>query len=47
MMIVNALYGLRTSESRYWERFADTLRDMGFEPCWADECVWMRDAGTH
>jgi KUP system potassium uptake protein len=47
MIIVKALYGLRTSGARYWERFADTLRAMGFAPSWADGCVWMRDAGTH
>jgi hypothetical protein len=47
MIIIKALYGLRSSGARYWERFADILRDMGFQPCRADGCVWMRDAGTH
>jgi hypothetical protein len=47
MIIIKALYGLRTSGARYWERFADISRDMGFQPCRADSCVWMRDDGTH
>ena len=47
LVIVKALYGLRTSGARYHEKFAETLRDMGFTPSLADPDVWMRDAGTH
>ena len=47
MIIVKALHGLRTSGARYHERFADTMRDMGFMPCLNEQDLWMRDAGTH
>jgi len=47
MIIVKALYGLRSSGARFHERFADTLRDMDFLPCQADHKVWMRDCKTH
>ncbi|MEL7079570.1 MAG: reverse transcriptase domain-containing protein, partial [Cyanobacteria bacterium J06582_2] len=46
LIIVKALYGLRTSGARYHEKFADTMRDMGFTQCKADADVWMRDAGN-
>ena len=42
-----ALYGLRTSGARYHEKFAETLKDMGFFPCRMDPDVWLRDAGDH
>ena len=45
MVIVKALYGLRTSGARFHERLADTLRDMGFTPSFADPDLWIRDAG--
>ena len=47
LIIFKALYGLRTSGARFHERFAATLRDMGFTPSFADPDVWMRDAGDH
>jgi hypothetical protein len=47
LIIVKALYGLRTSGARWHEFFADTLMDMGFYPCKADPDVWMKDSGTH
>jgi hypothetical protein len=47
LIIVKALYGLRTSGASWHQRFSDTLRDMGFKPCKADPDVWMRDLGTH
>ena len=47
LIIVKALYGLRTSGARYHERFADTLRDLGFKPCKNEPDLWMRDAGDH
>jgi len=47
MVIVKALYGLRTSGARFHEKFADTLLAMGFLPCKADPDVWMKDCGTH
>ena len=47
MIIVKALYGLRTSGARFHERFADTLRDLGFTPCINEPDLWLRDAGDH
>ena len=42
LIIYKALYGLRTSGIRWHERFADTLRDLGFKPSKADPDVWYR-----
>ena len=44
LIIEKALYGLRSSGARFHEKFADTLRDMGYTPCKADpEDVWLKD----
>ena len=45
LVIKKALYGLRTSGARFHAKFADTLRDLGFTPTYADPNVWIRDAG--
>ena len=45
LIIVKALYGLRTSGARWHDRFADCLRDMGFEPSKAEPDIWMRRNG--
>ncbi len=42
LQIDKALYGLRSSGLRWHERFADTLRDLGFKSCKASPDVWMR-----
>ena len=42
LVVYKALYGLRTSGLRWHERFADTLRDMGFQTSKADSDIWMR-----
>jgi hypothetical protein len=42
LIIVKALYGLRTSGARWHERFADCLSDLGFTPCKAEPDIWMR-----
>jgi hypothetical protein len=47
MVIIKALYGLRTSGACFHEKFADTLLAMQFFPCKADPDVWMKDCGTH
>jgi len=47
LVIVKALYGLRSSGLRWHERFADTLRLMGFTPSKADGDVWMRRVDDH
>jgi hypothetical protein len=45
LVIVKALYGLRSSGLRWHERFADCLRDMGFYPSKAEPDIWMRPNG--
>jgi hypothetical protein len=46
LVIIKALYGLRTSGARFHEKFADTLLDMGFLPCKADPDVWMKNCDS-
>jgi hypothetical protein len=46
-IIEKALYGLCTSGASWHQRFADTLRDLGYVPCMADPDVWMKNCGTH
>jgi hypothetical protein len=43
-MVVQALYGLRSSRARWHDHLAATLRDAGFKACKADADVWMRPA---
>ena len=45
LVIVKALYGLRSSGLRWHERFADTLRDMGFSQSRAEDDIWIRRNG--
>jgi hypothetical protein len=45
LVIVKALYGLRSSGARWHDRFADCLRDMGFVPSKAEPDIWMRQNG--
>jgi hypothetical protein len=42
LIIVKALYGLRTSGLRWHECFTDCLRNEGFSPCKAEPDIWMR-----
>jgi hypothetical protein len=42
LIIVKALYGLRTSGLCWHECFADCLRNEGFSPCKAEPDIWMR-----
>ena len=44
VVIVRALYGLKSSGARFREHLAQTLRDAGFVGCKADPDVWMRKA---
>jgi hypothetical protein len=46
LVIIKALYSLRTSGLRWQERFADCLRDMGFEPSKSEPNIWMRKNGN-
>ena len=45
LVIGKALYGLRSSGLCFRLKFAETLRDIGFEPSKADGDVWMRQSG--
>jgi hypothetical protein len=40
--IVMALYGLKSSGARWRDHMANTLREAGFQSCYADPDVWMR-----
>jgi hypothetical protein len=42
LIIVKALYGLRTSGLRWYERFTDCLCNEGFSSCKAEPDIWMR-----
>ena len=44
VLIVRALYGLKSSGARWHEHMAKTLREAGFESSKADPDVWMRKA---
>ena len=47
LIILKALYGLRSSGLCWHELLAMCLRDMGFFPCRADPDVWMRKMEDH
>jgi hypothetical protein len=42
LIIVKALYGLRTSGLCWHERFTNCLHNEGFSPCKAELDIWMR-----
>jgi Zinc knuckle len=44
VMIVRALYGLRSSGAIWRDHMASTLRLQGFKGCLADPDIWMRPA---
>jgi Reverse transcriptase (RNA-dependent DNA polymerase) len=41
-VIVKALYGLKTSAFAWRSHLAETLRELGYKSCLADNDVWMR-----
>ncbi len=47
MVIIKALYGLKTSGARFHEKFADSMRQLGYTSSKADADVWMKDCGSH
>jgi len=47
LIIQKALYGLKSSGLRWWERFSKVLIEMGFVPSKAEDDLWMRDKGDH
>jgi hypothetical protein len=42
VIIVRAIYGLKSSGAAWHAKFSETLRDMGFLPSYADLDVWYR-----
>ena len=44
VLIVRALYGLKSSGARWRDHISGTMRDGGFTSCQADNDVWMRKA---
>jgi len=44
LVIVKAIYGLRSSGARWHDKFSDCLRDMGFFPSKAEPDIWMGEA---
>jgi Reverse transcriptase (RNA-dependent DNA polymerase) len=46
LIISRALYGLRSSGARWYDRFADCIQEIGFFPCKAEPDIWMRKKGS-
>ena len=44
LVIYKALYRLKSSGLRGSQKIHDIMLDMGFSPCKADPCVWLRKA---
>jgi hypothetical protein len=42
VIIVRALYGLKSSGARWRDHLAATLREAGYQSCYADPDVWMK-----
>jgi hypothetical protein len=47
LLIVRALYGLKSSGLRWWERLADVLLALGFTPSRCEADIWMRRIDDH
>jgi Reverse transcriptase (RNA-dependent DNA polymerase) len=51
LLIIRALYGLKSSGLRWWEQLADVIRDpdggLGFFPSKAETDIWMRRKDDH
>ena len=47
LIIVKALYGLRSSGARFHDLFAETMSGLKWFPSKADPDVWMLDCGDH
>jgi Reverse transcriptase (RNA-dependent DNA polymerase) len=46
LVISKALYGLCSSGARWYNRFADCIRELRFFPCKAEMDIWMRKKGS-
>ena len=47
LLIIKALYGLKSSAARFHEHLSVALRKLGFRPSKADPDFWIRDKGDH
>ena len=47
LIIEKALYGLKSSGARYYEKFAGSMSALNWKPSKADPDVWMKDCGDH
>ena len=47
LVISKALYGLKSSGKRWWERCSQILADMGFISSWAEDDIWLRQMKDH
>ena len=47
MIIVKALYGLKSSGLQWWERFSEILSSMNFVESKAERDIWMRKCKDH
>ena len=47
LVIIKAIYGLKSSGLRWHERLDAVLREMGFVPSRAEYDIWMRDMGDY
>jgi hypothetical protein len=45
MVIIKALYGLRSSGICWHEKFVDILRMEDFHPCIGEQDIWLRKNG--
>ena len=46
LIIVTALYGLKSSGQRWHDRLHDCLMELGFTPCKAEPDIWLRRNGS-
>ena len=46
LIILKALYGLRSSDLSWYERFADTLYNMNFRTTKVEDDIWARHNGN-
>ena len=46
LVIHKALYGLKSSGVRWSQRIHDIMLQLGFKPCKADPCIWLREMKT-
>ena len=46
LVIPKALYGFESSGLRWSQRIHDIMLQLGFSPCKADPCVWLKEMKT-